>query len=87
MKVTKLEWFNVCPDNESYSSNAAGIAIQRLKAEEDIKLEWAGETRDTGYGEEHLYSVTGEQEIVESIQVMYWDRCVEEAEEEANDDE
>ena len=87
MKVNKLEWFNVCPDDESYSSNAAGMAIVRLKAEEDIKLEWAGKTRDTGYGEEHLYSVMGEQETVESIQVMYWDRCVEEAEEEANRDE
>ncbi len=87
MEVNKLEWFNVCPDNESYSLDAAGAAIDRLKVEEDIKLEWTGETRDTGYGEEHLYSVTGEQEIVDSIQVMYWDMCVEEAEEEANRDE
>ncbi len=87
LKVNKLEWFNVCPDDESYSSNAAGIAIDRLKTEEDIKLEWAGKTRDTGYGEEHLYSVTGEQDIVDSIQVMFWDRCTEEAEEEANDEE
>jgi hypothetical protein len=83
----KFVLFNVNPDNEAYSSNAAGEAINRLKAEENIKLEWAGKTRDSGYGEEHLYSVTGPQETLESIQVMFWDRCIEEVEEEANRDE
>ena len=82
--VTERIWLVVEPDNESYDRKSAGAALDRLKAEENLSIEWTGNTRDHGEGREEEYFVTGFQNTIDSIYVMFWDRCVEEAEQAAS---
>lgn len=49
-------WILETPDTESYTAAEAAEAIAAVSAEFGIPaLEWAGESRDTGFGQEQAY--------------------------------
>ena len=57
-------WVLMNPDNNHWNEEFAREELERLAKKWDIEVTETGETRDTGFGQEVLFILEGEEENV-----------------------
>lgn len=65
---SKEIWVLINPDNEHYEESFAQEKIDRLSKKFGVKTISTAQTRDSGYGQERLYSVSGDPEAVKEFE-------------------
>ncbi len=62
--MEKTLWVLMNPDNEHWNSDFAREELEHLAKELGVKITETGETRDTGFGQEVLFILSGEEENI-----------------------
>ena len=57
-------WVLINPDNNHWDEGFAKETLERLAKKWDIEVTETGETRDTGFGQEVLFILSGEEENI-----------------------
>jgi hypothetical protein len=71
--MTVKKWFLVNPDNDSFDEEYFEECLAETSTKLEIKVEWTGQTRDSGFGQEKKYILTGEH--VEAFIDQMEERC------------
>jgi len=66
--MEKTLWVLMNPDNEHWNSDFAREELERLAKKWDIEVTETGETRDTGFGQERKFILSGEEENILSLE-------------------
>ena len=62
--MEKTIWFLMTPDNEHWDEEFAREDLERLAKKWEVEIIETGETQDTGFGQEILFILSGEEENI-----------------------
>ena len=66
--MEKTIWFLMTPDNEHWDEEFAREELERLAKKWEVEIIETGETQDTGFGQEILFILSGEEENILSLE-------------------